>query len=208
MYSPSHRLLHIHIPKCGGTSIEDSLTAAGVTLTDGRLQVTRRHVHEPAYVWRNQLGAERFSEAFVFAIVRHPGDLLVSLYHYQRDILPPPNPHWIPPHITFEAWMREHIAAVPRYFTQETSDLCWWLDDPTTGQTLVPPAHIWSLEDLPRAWPKLTAEWGIGPVPLSHRNASNHLPWQLYFAGHPDLVEIAQSRYSADIARFGWTFPE
>ena len=62
-------LLFVHVPKCGGSSVEDQL---GV-----------HHGHRSAVYFR-AADPELFARAWKFSIVRNPYDRLVSAFHYLK----------------------------------------------------------------------------------------------------------------------------
>ena len=59
----------IHIPKCGGTSVERAL---GIPFVN----------HDTALERRKRLGTEAWAQRYKFAVVRHPYDRVVSLFFY------------------------------------------------------------------------------------------------------------------------------
>lgn len=209
MLAPESNFLYVHIPKCGGTSLERSFAAAGVRLTgiDGK-HFDARCAHWPARSWRGGLGAERWDSLRTFAVVRHPGALLVSLYHYQRDVVRARDHNWIPSHVSFAQWMREHVDPAPSGMWQEMDAQRWWLDD-AAGSALVD--RVFDLDALALHWPRLL-EWLALPsgVVLRRENATRHRPWRDYYRDSPDLIAIVRRRFAADFARygssFGWTF--
>lgn len=209
MLAPESNFLYVHIPKCGGTSLERSFADAGVRLTgiDGK-RFDARCAHWPARSWRGGLGLEGWHSLRTFAVVRHPGALLVSLYHYQRDVVRPTDHNWIPSSVSFEQWMREHVARAEPGMWQELDAQRWWLDD-AAGNVLVD--RVYDLDALALHWPLLLEWLGLpATVKLRRDNATVHAPWADYYRDQPDLIKIVRRRYAADFARygssFGWTF--
>lgn len=90
MISDVHKVIFIHIPKTGGTSVEAMLwpnpkesdlfggVAGGFRnkYTTGGLQ------HLPARFVREEVGIERFSSYLSFSIVRHPYGKAISQFSY------------------------------------------------------------------------------------------------------------------------------
>lgn len=82
-----------HVPRCGGTSIEEYLgaTFGALSLVDPlfrRRRRTRWNKTSPQHILVDQLNV-LFSPGFFdesFAVVRHPVDRLCSAFHFQRDI--------------------------------------------------------------------------------------------------------------------------
>ncbi len=71
------KLIFIHIPGTGGTSIEHSL---GQTLENAEKYQTAREIQK-------KIGPEKFFRSFVFTFIRNPWDRIISLYHqpYYRE---------------------------------------------------------------------------------------------------------------------------
>ena len=205
MHSPTRRLLHVHIPKCAGTAIEASLREYGVD----DLGAVEHQKHWSAAAWRGALGREVFDAAFKFAVVRHPGDLLVSSFHYHRDVNPPPSPHWIPPHLRFDQWVREHVVPLPRGMCRELDGLAWWVTERVGDGAL----DVKWLVDAVIRYDSLAEGWrgviapraGLDPerCPLLHRNGSPHGDWRGYFQ-EGGLRAAVEERYAEDFALFGW----
>ncbi|PWE18732.1 hypothetical protein DDZ18_03830 [Marinicauda salina] len=85
------RLLYIHIPKTGGTTVEETLLANGhrmsyrrggrygpLTLEDRERGCSPQHMH--AALLEETFDPENFDE--IFALVRHPVDRFVSQYKF------------------------------------------------------------------------------------------------------------------------------
>lgn len=69
-YANRHRLVFVHIPKTGGTSILDAL---GASLND------RMHINWRIYRHANKY---RFNQYYKFAVVRNPYERTLSTYNY------------------------------------------------------------------------------------------------------------------------------
>lgn len=95
MISHQHKTLFVHIPKCGGQSIESAfLTDLGLNW-EARAPLLLRlndnpnigppflaHLVASDYLKFHYISEELFLEYYKFAIVRHPVDRLISTYNY------------------------------------------------------------------------------------------------------------------------------
>ena len=103
-----------HIPKCGGSSVEDYIVErfGGIWLHDNTFSA-----REPARRW-SRTSAQHIDWASlqqmlpvadfdaVFAVVRHPAARLASDFHFQIDV-----EKSTPAGTPFSAWLREQAAA-------------------------------------------------------------------------------------------------
>lgn len=90
-FSKKYNLLFIHIPRCGGTSIEKSLEMfdrpeCGYGINNGKAM---QHYFYKDYI--EILGRKTFNQYYKFSIVRHPYSRFISEYHwceisYKTDI--------------------------------------------------------------------------------------------------------------------------
>ena len=104
--------------------------------------------------------------------------------------------------MTFEAFVRESLR--PRmmrtnpHFATQTSLIH------IAGRTGFLVDELYKVEELPDAWDLVQERTGLGP--LSHARQSRHEPWQTCYT--PELREIVEERYKADLAAFQYTFGE
>ena len=75
MINHEHKFIFIHVPRTGGSSIEDQFN-----YREGR----EKNKHWTLYDWQNHLDKEVFNEYFKFTFVRNPWDRMVSLLKYGR----------------------------------------------------------------------------------------------------------------------------
>lgn len=96
MFLPRHKVVFIHIPKCGGTSIEQSLIRAGgyesFPPEELLLYKNRKpwkgppsvgHLAANQYVSKGYLARSDWDNSFKFTVVRNPFSRLVSAYNYR-----------------------------------------------------------------------------------------------------------------------------
>ena len=102
----SHKVLFIHIPKTGGSSIELYLSMHGSLQLTGNLSVNgfnycAQHLHAKML---HSLGAAE-GQDWTFTIVRHPVARLVSEYRYQMR-----KSGWLRNRISFSSWLSYALA--------------------------------------------------------------------------------------------------
>ena len=196
-----------HIPKCGGSSVEDYILErfGNIALLDNRFTAQPRDSRwsrtSPQHVdWASLqriLPAEMFSA--IFTVVRHPVARVVSAYHFQVDV-----ERAVSPQVTFADWLRDQAAALEadRFI----------LDNHFRPQVDFIPAdaRVFHLEHgLDAIVPYLDALAGdrTGPRFIGHTNQRRGGKAARVEPVRPspaDLTLIAQI-YAADFARFGYT---
>jgi len=81
--------IFIHIPKTGGTSVTKLLNTLEQQLAESGEppkfiipQGYSWHKHQPAHIFKNDLGSEVWDNAFKFCFIRNPFELMVSCYFW------------------------------------------------------------------------------------------------------------------------------
>jgi len=81
VWSDDKKIIFIHVPKCGGTTVEYELklnnSSNGYGIVDGK---ARQHWTWKDYI--NHLGEEKYNKYHKFSIVRHPYTRIVSEYYW------------------------------------------------------------------------------------------------------------------------------
>lgn len=94
MISHIHRCIFVHIPKCGGTSIEDVIWPEPRNASDLWMGFVSKYKnkyqtgglqHLLAKQIREEVGEKVFNEYFKFTIVRNPWDKAISQFFYMRQ---------------------------------------------------------------------------------------------------------------------------
>jgi hypothetical protein len=212
MISHHHRTIFVHIPKCGGQSVEQAfLDDLGLTWAEraplllGRNPSPRlgppRLAHLSARQYRDgQFVTEaQWRDYFTFAVVRDPVARAVSLFNH------------LAPVATLDAflhdWLPAQFALAPHYDTPEHGNPGMYhfirpqRDFVTGTNGAILPDRIVRLEDLAASWPDLQAATGLTAA-LPHRNASTTgaTPRDLT---QRDLDRIA-ALYAQDFEAFGY----
>lgn len=93
MISHKHKCIFIHIPKCGGSSVESVLWPASRTESDLWMGFVSRYCnkyqtgglqHLFAQQVRQEVGEAYFDRYFKFSFVRNPWDKAVSQFEYMK----------------------------------------------------------------------------------------------------------------------------
>jgi chondroitin 4-sulfotransferase 11 len=88
MISHKYKCIHIHIPKCAGTSIDTALFGSVVSEFDRKHKLWKQHAtaQQAKKYYTNE---EQWNNYFKFAITRNPFDKMVSSYNWMcRHIKP------------------------------------------------------------------------------------------------------------------------
>ena len=199
-----------HVPKCGGTAVEQYLRGrfGKLALQDGKFLMRpprqRWSKSSPQHITvadlEHLIPLEFF--AMSFAVVRHPVDRLVSLFRYQRDIV-----RRIAPDTGFTPW----LAALPEQF----ADKPYALDNhPRPMNDFVPrDARIFRLEDglePVSTWLDTLPGGRRAHQPIIERNSyaqklaqKGHTPGPKVAPTPADHARIAEI-YGMDFERFGY----
>lgn len=207
MISHEHRCIFIHIPKTGGTSLENLIWPAEqhdeahlargfVDEFHNRYQ-TGSLKHLLARQVRHAVGAAVFEGCFKFAFVRNPWDRAVSQYAYMATRPDLRRFAGLPDGACFKTWLdrtarRRHVQWEPQ--------IHFLVDE--EGQSLVD--AIGRFENFDADARRMLAAIGLPHGPLRHDNASERAAYPHYYDA--ESREIVAERYAADIAAFNYRF--
>lgn len=176
MISHPHRTIFVHIPKCGGQSVEQAfLDDLGLTWGQrAPLMLGRNpskavgpprlaHLSASDYTRHHYVTDEMWADYFTFTVVRDPVARAVSLFNHLRPVG------------TLRAFVHDWL---PAQFTRAPDDRSakFHFVRPQVdflagdGGTLLPD-RVFHLETLGRDWPELQNAANLG-APLPHRNRS------------------------------------
>lgn len=187
------RFIFVHIPKCAGTSIRQSLQgrATGHRALDG---------------YRTMLGDELFNECFKFTFVRNPWDRLVSAFYFLKNKDLKSNQKWAKEHLsdfeTFDAfvhgWVNRETIWTYSHFRPQFQFLC-------LEGTLPAVDFIGFYENLADDF-RLIAN-RLGKQALLAEENKNSLRTRDYRACYnDDTRRIVAEAYAEDIELFGYSF--
>lgn len=174
----------IHIPKCGGTSVERALGLAVLN-------------HDTALERFHALGEKRWRERVTFAVVRNPYARLASSYFYLHQ---PPHTEMSDLREGFRFWMsRWQMAQREGVLPNTLKTQCWWLSD-EAGQPLVD--IICQLENIEGDF-KPVAE-ALGREINIRKLKENPLSVDYDDLYTPATRDMVKSLYEEDFERFGY----
>ncbi len=203
MISFHHKFIFVHIPKCGGQSVEGAaLSDLGMTLRDhGRLFLCFaresaaqwpgryfRLAHLTAREYRDHyLPPERFEQMYKFAVVRDPYAKVESHFRYNKYAQ----------RMSFDAFVLKTLPKLAREDPFFASQMSYLTD--ADGTVLVD--DVIRLEDLSARWPEIKARAGI-ETDLGHTNSTKDKGDALIWT--PQMVAKLSEIYADDFAHLGY----
>jgi Sulfotransferase family len=206
MISDERRCIFVHIPRCAGTSIENVVWPGRRSEEDlwmGFVDTYRnkyqtgglQHLH--ALQIRQEVGGDRFTSYFKFAVVRNPFDRTVSQFSYMRRR--PDLRAFIG--MREDASFGEYVGLIRRRQHVQWEPQCSFLYD-VDGTLLVD--HLARFESLKLDVAPVFERLGMSSVELPHDNASDRTAYRDYYT--PDLRSQVEDIYSEDLERLGYKF--
>ncbi|KIC18761.1 MULTISPECIES: sulfotransferase family 2 domain-containing protein [unclassified Leisingera] len=186
-------ILFVHIPKTGGSTVEEVLKAAGAPQALkyhkrlGYSNATPQHMHwEVIRHWIPQVFYD-----YAFAVVRHPLARLVSEYHWRKAIT---ENRELP---DFDTWANRQMNRYPKDN--------YILDNHIRPQSefLGPKVEAFRLEDGLDHAVHTGLEWlglPVDDVKIHHARKSERSPQTV----SQKTLERAKAFYAADFERFGY----
>ena len=198
-------VLFLHIPKAGGTTVEDWLGTQGATaLFNGKpypgLPCTPQHFHA-------ELLSHIIETDFVdyaFAITRHPTARMISEFKWQKRVKPKAfrrrslkNGFLRRPDYDFERWFETAIAAFERNPYHSGNHF-----RPQNAFTAYPGCEVFRLEDgMTQILSKVAERLGLeAPNTARRKNATPDDPVTL----SPKAHALISRAYAADFQTFGY----
>ena len=199
MISLAHRTVFVHVPKCGGQSVELAfLQHLGLTWKTRRpLLLAKRpkawagkspqlaHLKAQEYIAGGYLPQKLWSELFSFAIVRNPFARVESAFHY----LDPK-----------AGSLEEFAVSLAQRRRQGFMDPAWDYVSNTDGEMLV--SAWYRLEEIARGWPEITERANLPGVALPHRNSTATKKRTAVWT--PAALQAVREVYADDFLRFGY----
>jgi hypothetical protein len=183
----------VHIPKCGGTSIEEKFSELGwrIDFYDGnaKSKVSKLRWNSPQHCTIRQL--DHFFDIgkmdFVFALVRNPFSRIVSAYKFHKK--------FGRTQLSFQEWIGPALrkaAADPRVFDNHLRPASDFLDDRVNVYRLEDQIDQF-LGDVRQHAPRFKE------MPTANRSKAHE---EDDFSFDKDLKKTVQERFRADFERF------
>ena len=205
MINHKHKFIFIHIPKTGGTSIEDALFSRKTRTKknlwgepnkyqDGGLQ------HLIATHILNEVGEDIFSNYFKFSFVRNPWDKLVSQFKYNRNRSDLREIIGVDKETKFHEYLIKLNST--RNHVQWDCQHKFLYDD--NGKLLVD--FIGRFENFQQDFTTICDKIGIPKQNLPHKNKTKREHYTKYY--DDETKQIVAEKYAKDIEYFGYEFGE
>jgi hypothetical protein len=208
MISTTLNCIFVHVPKTGGSSIEDVLWPGPRTEADlWQGMVDQYHnryqtgglQHLTAAQIRQEVGEQRFMESYRFSLVRNPWDRAVSQYAYMlqkkylRDFIGMKEDDGFSRYLSL-IQERSHVQWIPQ---------CDFLFD-ASGGCLVD--FVGRFETIRSDATAVFEKLGVFCAELPHTRASVHRHYTEYY--DQETKRAIERLYGADIERFSYKFGE
>ena len=188
MIDHKYKLIFIHIPKTGGTSIENLFNP-----NQRWTESIEKKRHLTAEQYKNRY-PRRWSEYYKFAVVRNPWSLVVSFYHWRT------RNH----DFQFKDWILEgdYVPYNPFLIREGMTNLDYISDK--NGNIIID--NICRTETLQEDFNTICDKIGIPRQQLPHSNKTKHKHYTEYY--DDETREIVAEKYAKDIEYFGYKFGE
>lgn len=205
MISHKYKSAYIHIPKTGGSAIENVLRGNSFEKLPDRISAHRNYVKNPAE-WtikhtRVHELPEKYHNFFIFTFVRNPWDLMVSSFFWwtQKTTLMTRANHGKELEKNgFRSFiLSRHSSAINECCHNDNGQL-YWLNDNVK--------FIGRFENFQEDFNIACDGIGMPRQRLPHINKSNHKHYTEYY--DDETHGIIARKYAKDIEYFGYEFGE
>jgi hypothetical protein len=183
MINHKHKFIFIHIPKCGGLSIESVFN-------------WKSSRHDTMELYKKCNPHIDLNNYYKYTFVRNPWDRMVSWYYY----------HWNGKDYrgaTFKDWCKNG-------FLTHWKGAGWKNKDPLDCQAWIVDKKeydfIGKTENLQEGFNTVCDKIGIPRQELPHKNKSKHRHYSEYY--DDETRNIVAKKYAKDIKSFGYRFGE
>jgi hypothetical protein len=186
MINHKHKFIFIHIPKCGGVSVEKHLGWGGV----------RHHTME---FYMKKYAGLNLDEYYNFTFVRNPGARLVSWYFYHIKL-----------ETSYPRDFKEWVKTGMKSHWNEVDGTYWGDKDPINCQSWIADEKqynfIGKLENLQEDFNTICDKIGIPQQQLPRINSTKHKHCTEYY--DDGTRQIVAEKCAKDIEYFNYQFGE
>ena len=199
MISQKHKFIFVHVPKCGGTSMERVF----LDLDDSCVKTIHSNVN-----WYKENYSSEWANYFKFTFVRNPWYIVCSYYFFLRD---KPNSHKpkvrkYARNLPFSDWVKRTVRRVrkqriiPPSGHRLLTRQCDFANDTSEIN------FIGRFENIQEDFNIVCGKIGIPHQKLPHKNKSKHKHYTEYY--DDETRQIVAEKYAKDIEMFGYEFGE
>jgi hypothetical protein len=206
MISHKHKCIFIHIPRCGGSSIEDIIWPKRRTVAELWMGFTSRYhnkyqtgglQHLFGKHIEIEVGHKLFAEYFKFSFIRNPWDRAVSQFHFMKKR--PDLREFIG--LSLSDSFKKYLDLIhEKTHVQWEQQHKFILD--AQGKPIVD--FLGRFENYKQDVKFVLRKLGLNRKTIPHSNPTDHRPYYEYYDN--EAVEMVHSLYERDIALFGYTF--
>jgi len=202
MISHCKKFIHIHIPRCAGSSIDNSLGQYSITKTsrDSLYEMfSERHI--------KAVCVENYKNYFKFAIVRNPWDRMVSIFHWGKQIPKNKIAQWsernFEPWLNGGAWKKAVRSEKNEVLIPTHGELM--LDWVTDNDGKIAVDYIGRQENMDEAWKVISSAIGIEYQKLPREHGTKRYGnYRSYY--NNNSRKIVEDYFEKDIAFFDYKF--
>ena len=191
MIDHQNKFIFIHIPKCGGISVENALGWEGAR-------------HNTMQYYKKQNPNIDLNHYYKFTFVRNPWDRLVSWYFYHVNHIDSRNVCWYR-NFNFQEWCKRGFMT---HWNTMKDGTCWKDKDVLDYQEWIPSQNqynfIGKVENFQKDFDIICDRLGIPKKELPYHNKSNHKHYTEYY--DDEARQIVAEKYAKDIEYFGYEF--
>ena len=200
MINHHHKYIFIHIPKCAGTSIENTLSGAAYVKWDERNKIWVQHATANQI---KRLYCQNYEDYFSFTFVRNPWGRAISDYF------------WIKKNLKIEDSFKNYLLLENKFNTPRFSYP--HLHKTGRGDHVLPQSdfildsnreqmvnYIGRFENIQQDFDTICDKIGIPRQELPHNNKTNHKRYVEYY--DEETRQIVAEKYAKDIEYFGYEF--
>ena len=206
MISHKHKCIFIHIPRCGGSSIEDVIWPKRRTVADLWMGfVSRYHnkyqtgglQHLFGKHIEVEVGHKVFSEYFKFSFVRNPWDRSVSQFHFMKRR--PDLREFIG--LGLNDPFKKYLDLIRKKTHVQWEQQYRFITNTREELTV---DFLGRFENYKQDVEFVLKKLGLSGKAIPHANPTSHRPYPEYY--DKEAIEMVNFLYKRDIELFGYTF--